>query len=317
VKRLRLILVVGMLMPLIGIGTRVLADQPVAAVTISGSLPGKQIKVNGVTMHVFDQGSGPAVLLVHGLPDSSGVWKYQVPPLVKAGYRVIVPDLVGYGESDKPTALKHYEGAQVAKDLVALLDKLGIRQVDYVGHDWGAQFGWWMVMTYPDRVRRFVTLTVGHPILTASASFEQNRWDWYMLLDTVPLAPKLYKANNCSFLRMVIATHPDVDEVVSHLCKQPEGLGPVLAWDIANPMASAWLDAQRPGWQSTFPEVRTPTLGIGGGKDVFMWESQLRDTGKYLKGPWRYELIPDASHWAMLDHPKQVTELILEWLSAK
>ena len=59
-----------------------------------------------------------------------------------------------------------------------------------------------------------------------------------MLLDTVPLAPKLYKANNCSFLRTVIATHPEVDEVVSRLCKQPEGLGPVVAWDIANPMAS-------------------------------------------------------------------------------
>jgi pimeloyl-ACP methyl ester carboxylesterase len=82
-------------------------------------------------------------------------------------------------------------------------------------------------------------------------------------------------------------------------------------------MASAWLDAQRPEWQSTFPAMRTPTLGIGGGKDVFMWESQLRDTGQYLKGPWRYELVPDASHWVMLDHPKQVTELILEWLAAK
>jgi len=317
VKRLRLILLFGVLTPLIGIGTRAFAE-PVAAVTINGSLPGKQIEVNGVTMHVFDQGSGPAVLLVHGMPDSSGVWKYQVPPLLKAGYRVIVPDLVGSGQSDKPRDLKHYEGPQVVKDLVALLDTLGIKQVDYVGHDWGAGFGWSMIMTHPDRVRRFVTLTVGLPMVTMPlGSFEQNRWDWYMLLNTHPLAPELYKANNCSFFRMLIATHPEVDEVVSRLCRQPEGFRPVVAWDVANPMASAWLDAERPASQRTLPEVRTPTLGIGGGRDVFTWESQLRDTGKYLRGPWRYELIPNASHWVMLDHPEQVNELILEWLSQK
>jgi pimeloyl-ACP methyl ester carboxylesterase len=254
------------------------------------------------------------------MPDSSGVWKYQVPPLLKAGYRVIVPDLIGYGESDKPTALKHYEGTQVAKDLVALLDNLGIRQVDYVGHDWGAQFGWLMMMTYPDRVRRFVTLTVGHPMLTIVKplnSFEQNRWDWYMLLNTQQLAPELYKANHCAFYRMLISTHPEVDQVVAQFCSHPEGFRSMVKWDVANPMAGAWLGAEQSESQRQFPEVKTPILGIAGGKDVYCWESQIRDTGKYLKGPWRFELIPDASHWVMLDHPERVTELILEWLAEK
>lgn len=66
------------------------------------SLPGKKIAVNGVNYHVFDQGdSDRVVMLLHGMPDTSDVWRHQVPALLAAGYRVIAPDLLGYGETDK------------------------------------------------------------------------------------------------------------------------------------------------------------------------------------------------------------------------
>jgi pimeloyl-ACP methyl ester carboxylesterase len=64
------------------------------------SLPGRLLEVNGIRLHVHEQGTGTPVLLLHGFPDSSSLWRHQVPALVKAGYRVIAPDLRGFGESD-------------------------------------------------------------------------------------------------------------------------------------------------------------------------------------------------------------------------
>ena len=60
------------------------------------------VTVNGLSFHVVDEGSGPPVLLLHGFPDSSALWRHQIPALVDAGHRVIAPDLRGFGASDRP-----------------------------------------------------------------------------------------------------------------------------------------------------------------------------------------------------------------------
>ena len=66
------------------------------------SLPGKTMKIGGYNYHVSDQGAGDKVaFLVHGMPDDGSCWKYQAPVLLKAGYRVIVPDTLGYGGTDR------------------------------------------------------------------------------------------------------------------------------------------------------------------------------------------------------------------------
>ena len=91
------------------------------------SLPGRLLEVNGIRLHVHDQGSGPPVLLLHGFPDSSSLWRHQVPALVAAGYRVIAPDLRGFGESDKPAAVDAYVIPTLLGDAVGLLDALAHR----------------------------------------------------------------------------------------------------------------------------------------------------------------------------------------------
>ena len=73
---------------------------------------GKRIEVNGIHLNVFDQGKGEVVLLLHGMPDTLNVWKNQIPVLLKAGYRVVAPDLIGYGKSDKPKELEHYKSGE-------------------------------------------------------------------------------------------------------------------------------------------------------------------------------------------------------------
>src|SRR5262245_24725064 len=145
------------------------------------SLPGRKIAVNGIELHVHEAGAGIPVLLLHGFPDSSSLWRYQVPALVAAGHRVIVPDLRGFGESSKPTDQAAYQLPVVLGDAVGLLDALGVPRAHVVSHDWGAVVGWLLAGMFPDRVASFVALSVGHPGTFAAAPIEQREKSWYFL----------------------------------------------------------------------------------------------------------------------------------------
>src|SRR6516162_7075809 len=91
-----------------------------------------------VTLHVRETGRGEPVLLVHGWPDTGELWRHQVPALAGAGYRVIVPDLRGFGRSSKPTDVLAYRPSVLVGDIVAILDTLDVPSAHIVGHDWGA-----------------------------------------------------------------------------------------------------------------------------------------------------------------------------------
>jgi pimeloyl-ACP methyl ester carboxylesterase len=94
------------------------------------------IRANGIRQHYREAGSGPPVVLLHGFPETGYAWRHQIPALGPR-YRVIAPDLRGYGETDKPAS--GYDKRTMAQDLVALLDGLGIDRIALVGHDRGAR----------------------------------------------------------------------------------------------------------------------------------------------------------------------------------
>jgi pimeloyl-ACP methyl ester carboxylesterase len=141
---------------------------------------------DGVTLAVLDEGEGRPVLLLHGFPDSSHVWRHQVPALVEAGMRVIAPDLRGFGESDKPESVEDYSLSHSVADVVALLDGLGIERTQVVGHDWGAGLAWLLAAFVPARVDRLVVMSVGHPNALRTPSIEQREKGWYQLLFQFP-----------------------------------------------------------------------------------------------------------------------------------
>ena len=92
------------------------------------SLPGKKMKIGGWNYHVSDQGEGDkVVMLVHGMPDDGSCWKYQVPALLNAGYRVIVPDTLGYGLTDRPREVEHYKVEKIIDHMFEIIEKLGIK----------------------------------------------------------------------------------------------------------------------------------------------------------------------------------------------
>ena len=78
----------------------------------------------------------PYILLLHGFPSSSYDWRHQIDFLAKEGYGVLAPDLLGYGDTDKPTDIEAYKSKKMARETASLLDALGIDLVIGVGHDW-------------------------------------------------------------------------------------------------------------------------------------------------------------------------------------
>ena len=99
------------------------------------------LQVNGISLHVEDHGSGRPVLLLHGWPDSAYLWRNQIPFLIANGFRVIAPDLRGFGRSDRPEGVIAYSLQNAVGDVVGILDAFGIDAADVVGHDWGSRGG--------------------------------------------------------------------------------------------------------------------------------------------------------------------------------
>jgi pimeloyl-ACP methyl ester carboxylesterase len=118
------------------------------------------IVTNGISLHVTEQGEGPAVLFCHGFPDTSYTWRRQMKAIASAGYRAIAPDMRGYGRSSAPADAALYTPLQTAGDLVGLLDALKIPGAVLVGHDWGASHAWGAALMRPDRFKAVFCLSV-------------------------------------------------------------------------------------------------------------------------------------------------------------
>ena len=97
------------------------------------------IETNGIRMRIAEAGTaGPLVLFAHGWPESWYSWRHQIPALAAAGYRVVVPEMRGYGQTDAPESIGAYNVVELAADMVGILDAVGVETAIIVGHDWGA-----------------------------------------------------------------------------------------------------------------------------------------------------------------------------------
>ena len=259
---------------------------------------------------MLDESEGVAVLLLHGFPDSSRLWRHQVPALVDAGLRVIAPDLRGFGDSDRPEAVEEYAMRRSFADVLAVLDTLGIERAHVVGHDWGAGLAWALAAWAPARVERLVVMSVGHPNTLREPSIEQREKAWYQLLfQFAGVAEELIRRDDWKLFRQMIGGAVDRDRYVADLSR-PGALTAGLNWYRANASPAQELERTRP-----FPPVAAPTLGIWSSGDSFLTEEGMLGSSDHVTGQWRYERIEEAGHWLQLDAPERVNELLVEFLA--
>ena len=111
-------------------------------------------------LHVVEEGAGNAVVLAHGFPELAYSWRHQIRALSDAGYRVIAPDMRGYGKSPAPDPIEAYDVVELCGDLARLLDERGLEKAAIVGHDWGANVAWHFALLHPERTACVAGLSV-------------------------------------------------------------------------------------------------------------------------------------------------------------
>lgn len=266
------------------------------------------ITLGDLTFAVQDEGSGPPVVLLHGFPDSHALWRHQVPALVDAGYRVIAPDLRGFGDSSQPQEVDRYGILDLVGDVLGIMDSLEVPRAHVVGHDWGAALAWAIGSFVGDRVDHLVALSVGHPLAFRDAGYEQREKSWYMLLFQFEGIAEAWLSNDDFANMRAWAHHPDIDRVVAHLSR-PGALTAALNWYRANVHPRTWLEPAMP-----FPAVKAPTMGVWSSGDFALAESGMMSSDRFVEGPWRYERVEGAGHWMQLEAADQLSKLLVDFL---
>jgi haloacetate dehalogenase len=157
-------------------------------------------------------GSGPALLLLHGFPQTKAIW-HQVAPMLAKNYTVVAADLRGYGESSKPVSvLDHstYSKRSMAADQVALMKKMGHDQFFLLGHDRGGRVSHRLAMDHPECVKKLMVLDIS-PTLTmyqnTTMEFVRGYWHWFFLIQPSPVPETLIGANPEFWLKNHMGRH--------------------------------------------------------------------------------------------------------------
>jgi pimeloyl-ACP methyl ester carboxylesterase len=266
------------------------------------------VEANGIRIHATTTGQGPVILLLHGFPDTHIVWRKQVPVLASAGFRVLAPDLRGYGRTDAPPHILDYTLDKLRADVLGLLDALKIGKVHLVGHDWGGLIGWQLAALAPERIERLVALSVGHPSAIAHAGILQRLRMAYVPLFCMPgIAEHTLRAADWFALRQFTA-EPGQAELWKRDLDAPGRLTAALNYYRAN------IKLAMP---QSYPRIKVPVMGIWSDRDPALGEKQMRDSAHYVDGEFRFERIRDADHWLQLTAYDRVNALLLEFLGAK
>jgi haloacetate dehalogenase len=173
------------------------AAQPVgeAASTAFDQVETAEIDTGDNTIFIRRYGKGSPLLMVHGFPRTSLMWRHVAPQLASR-HTVICVDLRGYGRSGVPASAEdHYPYSKRAmgNELVAVMDELGFSQFDLVGHDRGGRVSYRLALDHPERVRRlavFDVIPISEGWARANAKFAQTYWPWILLSQKAPLPEK-------------------------------------------------------------------------------------------------------------------------------
>ena len=147
-----------------------------------------KVEGDGARLHVVSGGEGPPLVLIHGFLSTWLLWRHIMPELAERHW-VIVPDLRGFGDSDRPS--RGYDKTTLARDVLAVLDTMGVTEFDVLAHDFGCQIGYRMATLARERVRSMVVIEGLLPGIETSAFPDPTRF-WFYTFNQVPDLPELF-----------------------------------------------------------------------------------------------------------------------------
>jgi soluble epoxide hydrolase/lipid-phosphate phosphatase len=308
----------------------------------------RQLDVNGLSMHVVEQGSGPAVVLCHGFPELWYSWRHQIPAIAAAGFRAIAPDMRGYGRTSAPPRIEDYGMQQITADMAALLDVLELKDAIFVGHDWGGIVVWSMALHYPDRVR--AVAGVNTPFMERAAINPDwvqpgSKWDYQIYFNEVgrpeaELSRNVRRTFTLFFRTSKSRDGGDSSDVVA-LTKTVTARGGFLVGLPEEMPRSIMLtqedldyfvsEYERTGfrgglnWYRNVPanwrwgekivgkKVLQPALMVTAGKDAVLTPDMTEGMEHWVPSLTRGH-IEQCAHWTQQEEPEQLNQILLDWL---
>lgn len=275
---------------------------------------------NGQRLHTLEAGRGPLMMLLHGFPEFSGMWRAQLAHF-SSRFHVVAPDQRGYNLSSKPAAVGDYRARPLVEDVLGLADALGHRRFTLVAHDWGGAIAWNVAAWHPERVERLVILNAPHPLTFLRelwhnpAQAEASR---YMSLFRQPRAEALLSEDGYRRLRRMSVeawganggdASPATLAAYLEAWSRPGALTAMLNWYRASPLHPPEPGAAPPRLDAAQFRVAVPTLVIWGMRDQALLPGILQGLEEHVPH-LRVEAVPDASHWVVHERPERVNALI-------
>lgn len=261
-------------------------------------------------LHYLDEGVGPAVVLFHGEPTWSFLYRNVIPPLVEAGFRVIAPDYPGFGRSDKPTDPAFYTYDQMVRSMVDLCDSLELEDATAVVQDWGGPIGLRTAVERQERFRRLVILNTG--LFTGSGRVTPAFEAWRSFVEKTPDLPIEIVMRNASgsdwgsdVLAGYAAPFPDVDHKVGAwrlplivpLTADDPGAAEMLA--VREALAT-WTD---------------PVLVLFSDQDPIFTTRVGERFAAAIPGAGPLEVVEGARHFLQEDDPEAIAAAITNFLA--
>ncbi|OCH87502.1 alpha/beta-hydrolase [Obba rivulosa] len=295
----------------------------------------------------FDAAATETLLLVHGFPDCWYGWRHQIGPWTRQGYRVVVPDMLGYGGTDKPKDAEEYTSKKLCADLAALLDFVGVRQAVVIGHDWGSfvvnRFALWQ----SDRLKALVLLSIPYiPPAKEYVSLEatvQQAPDWgyqlyfadqqftaeiegklelflkFMFSQRRPGAPPTIPFTKPGQLRKLLMDNSDLDpNRMCFLSKEESAYYVEQLRNMQGPLnyyrtTRLRFDEEQAANLPFNLSASLPVLYIGGTRDPTA-RLELVSRTKPLAPRLQDEYLEGKGHWIMVEAQIAITERIPAWL---
>lgn len=278
-------------------------------------LPGYNFKENFVSisnlsMHYVDEGSGPVVLLLHGEPSWSYLYRKMIPIIVKNGYRCIAPDLIGFGKSDKPTDPTIYTYKNHSDWLLEFITQLELKEIHLFCQDWGGLLGLRIAGLNPDL---FSSITSGNTFLpTGDIPPKDAFLEWKHFSQNVKRLPigKIIQSgcvNKLSPEELQAYNAPYPSEEYKTAARIFPTLVPITPDDPASEInRTAWIGLQN--WEKPFLCLFSDSDPVTKGADVF-----FRRKVPGAKGQ-PHKTIEKAGHFLQEDKGEEIADYLCHWL---
>lgn len=309
----------------------------------------RTLLVNGIQMHIAEQGVGPLVLLCHGWPESWYSWRHQLAALAAAGFHAVAPDMRGFGRTEAPADVGAYTLLHNVGDMVALVAELGARQAAIIGHDWGAPTAWNAAMMRPDVFRAVVGMSVPHrprakqaPLALLRQAGLQNYYWFYFQESRAEV--EFERDVPITMRKLLYGVSGDVPIDRENPLMVPEGKGfldrlavpeRLPGWLTEEDIAIMAAEYQRTGFRSGLnlyrnldrnweltaawagARITQPAMFIAGTRDPVIagsrGEAAVARMGVAI-ADLRRVMIEGAGHWIQQERPAEVNAAVLEFL---